>query len=76
VIGADGRRFDSKTDAFESDTAQKIFFFESGMIRLAYAWTGSTEPLTVTALCMISVPLLNKACLGRLDLLESDLACK
>src|SRR5580658_8762934 len=43
IIGADGRRFDSKTKTIETDTAQKVFWFESKTIRLAYAWTGTTE---------------------------------
>ena len=43
VIGADGRQIDSKTGIIESDKAQKIFSFESETVRLAYAWTGSTE---------------------------------
>jgi hypothetical protein len=43
VIGADGRRFDSKTNTVETDKARKIFWFQSDLIRLAYAWTGSTQ---------------------------------
>src|SRR5258708_462742 len=41
VIGADGRRFDSKTGIFETDDARKVFLFESEAVRLAYAWTGT-----------------------------------
>lgn len=43
VIGADGRQIDSHTNTIESDRAQKIFPFEAGDIRLAYAWTGTTQ---------------------------------
>lgn len=43
IIGADGRRFDSVVRKVASETAKKIFLFESDQIRLAYAWTGMIE---------------------------------
>jgi len=43
VIGADGRRFDSVTGTFKTDNAKKVFLIESEKIRLANAWTASTQ---------------------------------
>src|SRR2546430_9702751 len=43
AMGADGRRFDSKTNALETDEAQKVFLFDSETTRLAYAWAGVTQ---------------------------------
>ena len=43
VIGADGRRFDSKTGKIETDALQKILLFDSDKLRFAYAWTGTTR---------------------------------
>jgi len=42
IIGADGRRTDSKTGE-TTEIAQKVFCFESDQIRLAFAWTGTTQ---------------------------------
>jgi hypothetical protein len=43
IIGADGRRMDSVTKTIEIENARKVFLFESGAIRLSYAWTGTTQ---------------------------------
>jgi hypothetical protein len=65
VIGADGRQIDSQTNTIQSDKTQKIFSFEAGDIRLAYAWTGTTQMHDSSLRCFYDVrAAMNKSLLA------------
>lgn len=68
VIGADGRQIDSKTKTIESDTAQKIFAFESETVRLAYAWTGTTQVYATDQTCLYDLARVTKKVLPAVEL--------
>jgi hypothetical protein len=68
VIGADGRKVNSGEKTIQSDTVQKIFPFESEVVRLAYAWTGTTEAYAENGACLYDLGRVTKRILPSVDL--------
>lgn len=68
VIGADGRQIDSKTRTIQSDKAQKIFPFETETVRLAYAWTGTTQVYAPDESCLYDLGRVTKRILPAVEL--------
>jgi hypothetical protein len=69
VVGAEGRQINSVTNTIQSDTAQKIFPFESETIRVAYAWTGTTQVDALDQTCIYDLNESTERLLRAADLL-------